>query len=108
MEVIQGESQECVGILSAEILNGKITMLSPDANSNTEKAAVKLCRQETLAVMPKFFADCDTADLNVNFPTTFFEQFCILIKRKFTQQMRNTVNIFSLIIFYFLLNHSSS
>ncbi|KAJ9582805.1 hypothetical protein L9F63_022846, partial [Diploptera punctata] len=101
LEMIQGEFVDNVKCLSAEIQNGKLCRRNENSTTesleldSTGRGITKICRQETLAVMPAVFnhALMDTLDdsKDFEFPTSFSEQFLILLKRLFVQQARNTV-----------------
>lgn len=93
MEVISTEKKEHIPTLSAASQNGK-TRLEPPETGLTRKPrnkVTKLCRKETVAVMPKVFSVDDDGSVDMEFPTNFFEQTMILLKRRFIQQSRNMV-----------------
>ncbi|XP_069705223.1 ATP-binding cassette subfamily G member 4-like [Periplaneta americana] len=113
MEMIQGEYAENIKILSAEIQNGKlIKKLDPivacgGQSSGNQKALTKFCRKETVDVMPAVFNHSlmDSIDGNTEyeFPTSFCQQFSILLRRSYIQQRRNTVSL-SIQLFHHLFS----
>lgn len=100
LEIIQGEYGDNVNILSSQIQNGKLCKkMESDAESShedtTARGITKLCRMETIAVMPAVFNHSlmDTLDnsKDFEFPTSFSQQFSILLRRLFLQHSRNLV-----------------
>ncbi|PSN47138.1 hypothetical protein C0J52_17456 [Blattella germanica] len=100
LEMIQGEFADNVKILSNEIQNGRLCKKADpptleDSEIDLTRGITKLCRQETVAVMPAVFNHSlmDASDVNTNyeFPTSFLQQLGILLGRSFVQQRRNTV-----------------
>lgn len=90
LEVLQ---MDVINMLTTEIQNGKIIKL--DQKNKDEPPRSKLCRMETVAVMPNVYgADKHAFD----FPTSSWEQFSILLRRMTTQRFRNSTALWLQII----------
>lgn len=76
-------------MLKEQMNNGKVSLR--DENETT-KSAHKLCTKKTMALMPPVFNPDLETDLTMEFPTTFWQQFWILLKRKLLQQIRGRVS----------------
>lgn len=76
-------------MLKEEMGNGRVNLRN---ESQPKPVVTKIARQETLAVMPSFFKSKLKNEESVEFPTSFCEQFSILLKRKLVQQIRNSVS----------------
>ncbi|XP_065210025.1 ATP-binding cassette subfamily G member 4-like [Planococcus citri] len=93
--VLEVINRDTVRMLSQEIQNGKIAR--HDANNDNDQdycARRKLCKKETLAVLPAVFENEDQSfEKSLQFATSFGTQFCILYKRKLTQLRRDTTSL---------------
>ncbi|RZF39649.1 hypothetical protein LSTR_LSTR001170 [Laodelphax striatellus] len=81
-EVLEANS-EFIKVMNSEIQNGRVIWLDPTDNPEPKS---KLCRKDTLAVMPNVIG----SDSAIQFPTSFLEQVIILLKRMMKQKWRNS------------------
>lgn len=91
MEVISTDQREHQPTLCTAAQNGKLR-LEPEPRNIPGTKVTKLCRKETVAVMPKVYSETPEVTA-MDFPTTFLEQTSILLKRRFVQLSRNKVII---------------
>jgi len=96
MELISTEEREYCPVLYEACQNGKTRIENQQDNqvAKNGERITKLCRKETVAIMPKVFSSDihDTgSSLDMVFPTNVWQQTYILLKRKLIQQTRNKV-----------------
>ncbi|CAH0387981.1 unnamed protein product [Bemisia tabaci] len=78
--------------MTHEIANGKLSQ--PDPNTTETPAVTKLCRRETMAVIPQVSVTDEEVKKSVEFPTSFWTQFSILLKRRLLQNSRNKTSLY--------------
>ncbi|XP_050525010.1 ATP-binding cassette subfamily G member 4-like [Daktulosphaira vitifoliae] len=81
--------------LNREIQNGKIILCDEINESEKKPPVAKLCRNETLAVLPRVFDNLESS--NKKYPghsSSFLTQFSIILDRKTKQILRNSTALY--------------